>query len=94
MICYLVIVNGALRDRPAVQGRSSAAIQLEQTKKSYLSFSNKLYPAWKEQVTLKKLDTLKSLQREKDEAEKRRLVRFQIISYLFNLNEFRNHYIT
>jgi hypothetical protein len=67
-------VNGALNDRPAIRGRSSAALQLEQAKKSYLSFSSKLSPAWKEQSTLKKINTLKTLQHEKDDAEKRRLV--------------------
>jgi hypothetical protein len=70
----LTLVNGALRSRAAVQGRSSAAVQLEHAKKAYLSFSSKLYPTWKEQSTFKKMNTLKTLQQEKEEAEKRRLV--------------------
>lgn len=67
-------VNGALHDRPVTKGRSSAAIQLEHAKKSLQNYSSKLYPAWKEQSTLKRLNTLKALQQEKDEAERRRLV--------------------
>ena len=59
-----------------MQGKSRAAIQLEHAKKSYLSFSSKLYPTWKEQTTINKLNLLNKLQAEKEEAEKRRLVSF------------------
>ena len=74
LFSQLILVNGALKTRPVVQGRSPAAVQLEHAKQSYLSFSSKLYPTWKEQSTFKKINTLKNLQQEKEEAEKRRLV--------------------
>jgi hypothetical protein len=92
-------VNGALSDRPAVHGRSSAALQLEHAKKSYLTFSSKLAPAWKEQTTLKKMNTLKVLQQEKEDAERRRLVcSLSLFLSLISLSSLvlsldRNHYI-
>mmetsp|Transcript_14403 Transcript_14403/g.21600 ORF Transcript_14403/g.21600 Transcript_14403/m.21600 type:complete len:785 (+) Transcript_14403:74-2428(+) len=60
----------ANRSKRAVSSRSSS--QLEHAKKSYLSFTEKLRPYWREQQTIQQMGILKQLQREKESAETRR----------------------